>query len=164
MAMSEPLDILLAHNHWATRNVLDTCAKLTPEQFHQKFPIGLGSLHDNLAHIIGAMWVWTQVLKGNGAVPGLPEIKGTPGELLMKLDEVAAEFDDAARAGALDAVVTRIREGKAHKFTRGGVLMQVLTHGVHHRAQCINMLRQLGVSPLPQSSVIEWIRAVDPVV
>ena len=27
---------------------------------------------------------------------------------------------------------------------------------MHHRAQCLNMLRQLGVTPLPPSSVAEW--------
>jgi uncharacterized damage-inducible protein DinB len=27
---------------------------------------------------------------------------------------------------------------------------------MHHRAQCLNMLRHLGVTPLPPSSVTEW--------
>jgi uncharacterized damage-inducible protein DinB len=27
---------------------------------------------------------------------------------------------------------------------------------MHHRAQCLNMLRKLGVTPLPKSSVAEW--------
>ena len=36
-----------------------------------------------------------------------------------------------------------------------------MTHGMHHRAQCLNMLRHLGVSPLPPSSVVEWARMVD---
>jgi uncharacterized damage-inducible protein DinB len=39
--------------------------------------------------------------------------------------------------------------------------MQVATHGVHHRAQCLNMLRHLGVKPLPLSSVAEWSRTAD---
>jgi uncharacterized damage-inducible protein DinB len=33
---------------------------------------------------------------------------------------------------------------------------------MHHRAQCINMLRQLGVTPLPNSSVADWMRSADP--
>ena len=35
-------------------------------------------------------------------------------------------------------------------------LTHITTHGTHHRAQCLNMLRQLGVTPLPPSSVAEW--------
>ena len=51
---------------------------------------------------------------------------------------------------------------KTFEFMRGAVLMQVTTHGMHHRAQCINMLRQLGVKPLPNSSVADWMRSADP--
>jgi len=60
MPQSDPLKILLAHNHWATQELLTACAALTPDQFHQKFEIGPGSLHDTLTHIIGATRTWTE--------------------------------------------------------------------------------------------------------
>ena len=41
-------------------------------------------------------------------------------------------------------------------MTRGATIVHVTTHGTHHRAQCLNILRQLGVTPLPPSSVAEW--------
>ena len=44
MATSDPIEILLAHNQWATRQILEACAKLTPQQFHQRFEMGPGSL------------------------------------------------------------------------------------------------------------------------
>jgi uncharacterized damage-inducible protein DinB len=53
-------------------------------------------------------------------------------------------------------VTRRVRDGRTIELTRGAVLAQVVTHGMHHRAQCLNMLRQLGVTPLPASSVVEW--------
>jgi uncharacterized damage-inducible protein DinB len=43
---------------------------------------------------------------------------------------------------------------------RGAVLTHVTTHGMHHRAQCVNMLRQLGAD-IPLNSVIEWMLTVD---
>jgi len=49
-----------------------------------------------------------------------------------------------------------MRDGRTFDITRGAVVAHVTTHGMHHRAQCLNMLRQLGVSPLPPSSVVEW--------
>ncbi len=64
MPKSDPLDIMLAHNEWATRNVLEACAKLTPEQFHKTFEIGPGTLHNATLHIVGAMRTWTQTLAG----------------------------------------------------------------------------------------------------
>ena len=64
MPVANPLDILLAHNHWATRNMLDACRGLSEEQLHQRFEMGLGSVHDTVSHVIWAMRLWTDVLSG----------------------------------------------------------------------------------------------------
>lgn len=92
--MSDTLDISLAHNAWATNELLRVCEKLDDAQWHRRFDMGPGSLHDTLTHIVGAM------------------------------------------------------------------LVHVTTHGMHHRAQCLNMLRRLelpGVSDaLPDLDVLEW--------
>jgi len=42
---SNPLDNLIEHHRWATRNILDACAHLADDESRQKFPIGPGSLH-----------------------------------------------------------------------------------------------------------------------
>jgi uncharacterized damage-inducible protein DinB len=66
MPTSDILQILLSHDAWATQQILDACSKLTTEQFHQRFDMGPGSLHDTTAHIMGAMQAWTQTLAGKG--------------------------------------------------------------------------------------------------
>jgi uncharacterized damage-inducible protein DinB len=161
--VSNPLDILLAHNHWATRNLLDACAPLTKDQFHKRFEMGLGNLHDTFAHIIGAMQVWTDVLNERPTRPITDGNTRDVPDYLMLLDIACAELDEIAFAKPLDAVVARTRDGKATKYTRGGIITHVTTHGMHHRAQALNMLRHLGVGTLPPSSVAEWTRAVDPI-
>ena len=87
--------------------------------------------------------------------------KRTPQQLIAVLETVAAELVAEARRRPLDEMVTRERDGKVFQFTRGAVLAHVATHGMHHRAQCLNMLKQLGVKPLPPSSVTEWSRMAD---
>jgi uncharacterized damage-inducible protein DinB len=161
MPESDPLKILLAHDRWATAQVLDACAAhLTPEQFHQHFDIGPGSLHDTLTHILGAMRTWTDTLAETATPRPRLETDGqrrTPPQLRELLDECSREFVAEAHRRPLDATITRrTRDGRTVVMTRGAVLMQVVTHGMHHRAQCLNMLRQLGVTPLPPSSVTEW--------
>ncbi|MDB5354509.1 MAG: DinB family protein [Phycisphaerales bacterium] len=158
---SNPLDILLAHDLWANRQIFDACAKLTPEQFHQRFEMGPGSLHDTATHILGAMRVWGDLLAGREQRPRLEGARRTPGELLALLEEISADLAASARAHPTDDLVTRVREGKTYTFPRGGVLAHVTTHGMHHRAQCLNMLRHLGVTPLPPSSVAEWMMMVE---
>lgn len=163
MATSDPLTIGLFRNQWATEQLLTTCAALTPEQFQHRFEIGPGSLHKTFAHMLSAMALWTQVLAGQQPGSRLEDdgqIR-TPQELLALLKKVSAEFESEGRRLPLDGVVTRTRDGKTFQFTRGAVLMQVITHGMHHRAQSLNMLRQLGVKPLPLSSVAEWSWSAD---
>jgi uncharacterized damage-inducible protein DinB len=162
MAKSDPLEILLAHDQWATRQILDACTKLTAEQFHQRFDIGAGSLHDATTHILGAMRTWTQALAGQEPGPRLEEGgRRTGAELLALLETCARELAGEARRRPLNETIERVRDGKTYHFTRGAVLTHVMTHGMHHRAQSLNMLRRLGVKPLPPSSVIEWVRMVD---
>ncbi len=164
MAESNPLEVLLKHDHWATQQILEACVKLSPDQFHRKFEMGRGNLQDTTTHILGAMRGWTDVLVGGEARPRLDaDPPRTAKELLTLLPEVTADFDAVAHAHPLDEIVTAVRGGKSYSFTRGAVLTHVTTHGMHHRAQCLNMLRHVGVSPLPLSSVLEWMREVDQV-
>jgi uncharacterized damage-inducible protein DinB len=165
MPESDPLQILLRHDRWATTQILDACGKLTADQFHRRFDIGPGSLHDTLTHMLGAMRVWTDTLAG--ADPPRPRLEAdgqrrTPEQLRSLLQESWRELTAEARRRPLDELVTRrTRDGRTIQLTRAAVLTQVTTHGMHHRAQCLNMLRQLGVWPLPPSSVAEWTWMVD---
>jgi uncharacterized damage-inducible protein DinB len=159
MPESDPLQILLSHDRWATTQLLDACGKLSADQFHQRFDIGPGSLHDALTHIVGAMRAWTDNLVGVEQRPRL-ETDGqrrTPEQLRSMLDEAHDAFAAEARRRPLEEMVTRqLKDGRTIHLTRGAVLTHVTTHGMHHRAQCLNMFRRLAVSPLPPSSVTEW--------
>ena len=159
MPESDVLQILLAHDRWATAQIIDACEGLTDEQFHRRFDIGPGSLHDALTHIVGAMRTWTDTLAGIEPRPR-PEGDGqrrTPAQLRSLVEASCHELAAEARRRPLGETVTRtLRNGRTYQFTRGAVLAHVATHGMHHRAQCLNMLRQLGVTPLPPSSVTEW--------
>jgi uncharacterized damage-inducible protein DinB len=181
---SDPLDILLAHNLWATRRVLEACLPLSAEQFARPFDMGPGNLHDTLTHIIAAMRRWCDRLAGRtlrpaidkplrnvGAAGMVSQYKTrTPAELIALLEEAAKELDalvhGLGRPGArsLGDTVPVEFNGKVYTFTLGAGLVHVLTHGVHHRAQCLNMLRQIGVyavKDLPELAVVDWQAEVE---
>lgn len=159
MPEGDPLEILISHDRWATLGLLDACVPLTADQFHRQFDIGPGSLHDTLTHIIGAMRTWTDTLAIREPRPRLESDgqRRTPQELRAVFEEARAEFvAESRRADLSDRVTRRMRDGRVFQLTRSAVVTQVITHGMHHRAQCLNMLRQLGIQPLPPSSVVEW--------
>ncbi len=162
MPASDPALILLAHNHWATRSVLDACAGLSDEQLDREFDMGVGTLRTTMTHVLGAMRGWGDLLAGREQRERL-EASGphTPVALLELLDGIAGEIFELATSRPHDEIVSGERGGKTYSFSRGAVLTHVTTHGMHHRAQALNMLRRLGVDPLPPSSVLEWIFMVD---
>lgn len=162
MPTSNPIEILLEHYRWATQNIIDVCKTLPPEQFHQRFDMGPGSLHDTVTHIITAMRVWEDVLSTREVRPRLEGTTRTVAQLQALFDESASAFAAVARKHPLDEIVVRERDDHKWVFSRAGVITHVATHGMHHRAQCINMLRLLGVTPLPKSSVADWMRWADP--
>jgi uncharacterized damage-inducible protein DinB len=164
MPTSNPVEILLQHDRWATHNILKACTALTHEQFHRRFEMGPGSLHNTTTHIVAVLRFWATVLAGGDFIDMEPDEKmeRTPDQLLVLHDERAAEFAAIARQHPLEEQIVRQHEGRTYTYTRGLLVTHVATHNMHHRAQCLNMLRHLGVEPLPQSSVTEWGRAADP--
>jgi uncharacterized damage-inducible protein DinB len=166
---SDPFLALLGHNRWATHKVLDLCAALSPEQFHQRFDIGPGSLHDTIAHIIGNMRGWADdvaVADGGAprATPNERKDRYTPAELGRRLDDASdyiGAMIERSRGRMGEHVRVKFRDdGPEFTFTRCVALTHALVHGTHHRAQCLNMLRRLnvpGVSDrLPDIDLNEW--------
>jgi uncharacterized damage-inducible protein DinB len=101
------------------------------------------------------------MLAGREQRPRLEGERRSVDELRRLLDEISDDLEASLAAHPLDGEVTGSRGGRTYTFTRGGVITHVMTHGMHHRAQCLNMLRQLDVDPLPPSAVVEWILMVD---
>lgn len=158
-APADPALVLLAHDRWATSMLFDACATLSDAQLDTEFPMGLGTLRKTLTHIVGAMRGWTDMLNGHDRTrPRLEE--GGPlsiGRLRAVHAEAADALEKAAREERYANVAKAVRGGQEYAFSRGGVLTHVTTHAMHHRAQCLNMLRTLGVEPVPNPSVLAWM-------
>jgi predicted O-methyltransferase YrrM/uncharacterized damage-inducible protein DinB len=162
----DPLALSLEHNAWATREVLRACEKLADDAWHRRFEIGPGSLHDTITHIVGAMFRWADRIDGPPRTVRSSIEDGsrrTPAELRALLDLAAADLAATAtraRSRGLSTMLEVTLGGTPYRFSLGAMLMHVATHGVHHRAQCLNMLRRLGVQGvsdrLPDIDLLEW--------
>lgn len=158
------LDRLLAHDAHSTRVLIERCRPLGAAQLTRRFDIGPGSIHETLRHLVGAMSRWADRIGGEPTRPDLDEDDRvrTLDELLDALDRAAADLGVAARRvdddGRLDEMMEMTVPGypEPFRFTRGTAIVHIVTHGAHHRAQVLNMLRQLGETDLPDVDAIEW--------
>jgi uncharacterized damage-inducible protein DinB len=163
---TDPFLIALEHNAWATHAVLEACTSLGDDHWHRRFEMGPGSLHDTLTHVVSAMFRWADRIDGPPCAVRPPIEVGswrTPAELITLLEQATADLQGSAgraRERGLETVLDVTLGGQDYRLTLGSMLVHVTTHGMHHRAQCLSMLRQLAVpgtsDRLPEIDVLEW--------
>ncbi len=151
----------IEHNVWATRRLIEACRPLTRQQWEQSFDIGLGSLAATLSHVVEAMAYFADCFGGRTYERrhDFAVRAATPDGLLSLLDEAGRALDDA-----VESLVLRHAErgSVAWRGAPGGkipvpvALAQIFDHGTHHRAQCLNMLKRLGLEPLPHIDPIAF--------
>lgn len=150
-----------AHADWCNHAVLKACATLTDSQLDRKFEMGLGSLRATMGHILDADNWWF----GNWTVG--PEHL-FPDSKSLSLADITAQYSLAAArrnqyiSTLSDADLKRIvgampRPGVIREFPLGVAMLQIATHGNHHRAQALNMLRHCGAE-LPKLDYIIMVR------
>jgi uncharacterized damage-inducible protein DinB len=142
----------------ARTKLFDWVRPLAQEQYTQQFPIGLHTLRDTLLEIAAGEWSYSRRIDGH--VDPAPDRAEWP--ISAQRQPTFADLErawgaQAAKTRAILAAVTdwdtpfefrskRGNETLRFSASRGDVAMQLCFHEVHHRAQAMAMLRQLGVN------------------
>jgi uncharacterized damage-inducible protein DinB len=151
------LDRLLGHDTWTTRQLLLLSQGLTDAQLDREFEMSHRTVRATFKHLIRNMEVWSDLMAGRPARAARGE---SVSDLMTRLDRAAKDLADVAGAVArrngwdehwLDSL-----DDPPTEKTYGGAIAHVITHSMHHRAQLIYMLRQLGVEDLPEGDVLSW--------
>ncbi|HLW47973.1 MAG TPA: DinB family protein [bacterium] len=144
----------------ARRRLFDWVRPLSQEQYTKQFPFGMGTLRKTLIEIAAVELMYTKRLRGDALPPqpGLPPdfpIGETKQPAFAELERVwtaQAPQTRAILAGISDwaqTVTRRIEQGDTvtvSTASKADIATQMLMHEVHHRAQAMAMLRQLGVA------------------
>jgi len=142
------------YGDWAQRRVLAVAVELSDEALNRPFEIGPGTVRRALLHIRdGEQWWyenWTRPIPGE--IAKLPETTAVR-ELARLFDATAlarnAYLDRLRDEDLLRVVGANVAPDVRLKFRLGETLLQLCVHGTHHRAQVLNMLRQLGADVPP---------------
>ncbi|MGE0480977.1 MAG: DinB family protein [Phycisphaerae bacterium] len=151
---------LFAYNDWARQRLLDASAALADDALDRPFQMGQGTLRKTLHHLYAAERVWLDRWLGVVTPPDRRVADRAPlAALAADQHALAAERDRfiaALRDDELSRPVTYTNlRGETNTFELGRLLLHVCNHGVHHRAQALNMLRRLGVAlPKPEIDYI----------
>ena len=143
---------LFAYNDWANDGLLDAVRVIESEQLKRDLGNSFPSVHDTLAHIAAAEWIWLERWLGRSPerLPNGPDFSGLDA-VVEKLRTVRSDRNRWFRAvpqGALSQNVSyRNLRGVIYAYPLWQQLTHVLNHSTYHRGQVVTMLRQLGQKP-----------------
>ncbi len=153
------LDRFLGHDAWTTREMLLRCRGLSDEELDRHFEIGHGSLRATFVHIIWNIEVWTDLMCERPVRTRPGKDAQTIPRLIERLQAAAVEFALTAQLarneGWLDDEFADTVESPPVMHTFGAGIVHVITHSMHHRAQVLNMMRQLGME-LIEGDALSW--------
>jgi len=137
--------------------ILDAARPLTDEQYRRPFPIGPGSLARIFTHTYISEWYYVERLRASDVAPydqwdirddnppAFPELERRWSEQARRTRDTLASITDWS--APVRYTVTS-DDGKTWRVaaTLGDVATQLGLHEMYHRAQALNVLRQLGVT------------------
>jgi uncharacterized damage-inducible protein DinB len=153
------LDRLLGHDAWTTRQLLALAGGLSDEHLDQEFDMGHKTIRKTFDHIVWNIECWTDLMKAR-AVRSRPDSEPTLASLLRRHEAASTELLAFAREitdqSRLDEEFLDSLDKPPKEKSLGGAIVHLATHGMHHRAQLLYMLRRLGVAGLPEGDVLSW--------
>lgn len=154
------LDRLVGHDTETTRGLLELSLPLSDAELDRVFPVGLGTLRRTFVHVVENVEVWTDLMEGLDPRGRAAHPDESPGALLGRFGIASVRYVQLARrivdAGRLnDCFVDVLDDPPRHKSFGAGIL-HLATHGMHHRAQALHMMRGLGVHGVPEGDALTW--------
>ena len=150
--MTSPLIDPLAHNSWATKQVIAFCRDtLSPDQLRATSEGTYGTILGTLQHVVGAEGRYRLRLAGQEAPwPRKPEDTEDLDELDRMNDDMAAFWEELARSDFDPERVIDVPKpsfGDPFEVAAGMLVAQTLNHGNEHRAQIFTIVTTLGLEP-----------------
>ena len=150
---------LFDYNYWAHRRVWGCIVALSDEQFYRPCDYSIGSLREQIAHTMGAEWLFLQRVQGTSP-SSIPSAETHPTRESIRAYWDTLETDwraylDGLRDEQLDGKITYTSlNGKVQRTQPlWELLTQILNHSTDHRAQTLALIHQLGGETLEQDFI-----------
>lgn len=146
------IQTLYRYNQWANARILDTAAKLSPEQFLAPSEHPHRYLRGVLTHTLFAEWIWRKRWEGDSPTTRLkPDDFPTFESLRSRWAQEDAElmkFVEQLTDERINAPFQyRSTEGVKYENILWESMAHVVNHGMQHRSEAAAILTELGVSP-----------------
>lgn len=148
----EMIRTLYNYNAWANRRVLDTAARLSPEQLQATMGTSFDSIHATLVHVMGAQWIWLSRWQGTSPTalfnpadyPDLAVIRRRWDEIERDTQAFVQALNEAGLARLVNYRDTR---GSPFAYPLWQLMLHQVNHATQHRSEVAMVLTEFGYSP-----------------
>lgn len=153
----------LNYSHWATGKIAELLQNADENIFDKEVISSFPTIRKTIMHIWDAEVIWSTRLKG-GSMTVWPS-EGFTGNTKQLLDnwvhtshELAKFIETKDHAFLETPIHYKNLKGLEFSTPAEEILFHVVNHGSFHRGQLITMLRNVGITQLPSTDLIAYVR------
>jgi AraC-like DNA-binding protein len=162
----ELLTRMVEHHVWLVGELVDRCARLTPEQLDAPVDISVDGVDDDptvrslLARLVGQMAMWDASMHDRPYDVDQERTWDLP-EIRVRLTAIGPVFLEQVREiaadGRLDETFVDTTCEPPETFTYGGMVAHVLTFAAHRRVLVLGALSDAGITDLGAGDPMHWV-------
>jgi uncharacterized damage-inducible protein DinB len=158
-------DLLLnyiKYSLWANERICKILQN-NPSALDKEFISSFKTIRLTIYHMWDAETIWYKRLAGESLRTRPSEsFLGTDAEFFKAFDEQSRKYitllENMPGEKISGSCTYTTTEGKEHATKIADIIMQVMNHSTFHRGQIITLLRNAGVTELPSTDYITYIR------
>ncbi len=146
------LDELFEYDLWATNRLMDAADKVAKGELTERKGHGVGSVAELMTHQGDAQLRWLDRLEGREARPYDIDRHTTSADLRSHCGDANARIRAWMRGAGDDVlgedlIYSNARTGATASIRKSHLMMQLVGHGIHHRAEAAELLTAAGAAP-----------------
>ena len=151
-----------SYNFWANKQLVELLVTLDKSILQQEVVSSFTSLQKTLYHIYDAEYIWYQRLIQSNDLHWPPSSKFNDDDSLLRVldaSETLMKFVNEKDEHFFGAFTKyQNTKGIDYQTRNEEILHHVFNHSAFHRGQLITLLRQAGVTAIPQTDFISYVK------
>ena len=147
------------YNIWANNRFTENLFRQKEDLLEKELVGSFPTIRAIILHIWHAETGWLSRLQGNGwETSKVKTFSGSFPELVGLWQTTSQDFKEFVQNANLEDSISFMHEGETFSIPAREIAQTVFNHGSYHRGQIVMMMRQLGITEIPKTDYIEWVR------
>jgi len=159
-AMEQNLRLMARYNLWANTQFYDRMNNLDRALWDEEVKSSFSTLRRTVGHIYDAEKVWLNRLGGTDLMhfPST-SLKLFEMDLLLEISQACVDYVEGINEQEMNSACTYQTSGiETTSRPVWHILTHIFNHSTYHRGQLVTMLRELGITDIPATDVIYYLR------